>query len=98
MAYLGDVPGDRRVVEVIVDVVVHAVGQAMEEIGHVRVPGGLPGPGSVVEHGAVAEELDHGHGRAHSVPPNQMSIICHRFRTRQSHRAFQSPTEQDWSH
>ena len=47
--HLGNVVGHGRVVEVIVDVVVHAVGHALEEIGHVRVPGRLPGPGSVVE-------------------------------------------------
>ena len=39
---LGDVPGHGRVIEVFVDVVHDAVGHALEEIGHVGVPGGLP--------------------------------------------------------
>ena len=58
--HLSDVPGDRRVVEVIPDVVVHAVGHALEELGHVVAPaaGGAPRPGSVVQHGAVLHEAD----------------------------------------
>ena len=42
---LGDVPGDGRVIEVIIDVVVDTVGHALEELGHVVAPaaGGAPG-------------------------------------------------------
>ena len=35
---LGDVPGDGRVIEVIIDVVVDTVGHALEELGHVVAP------------------------------------------------------------
>jgi len=67
LSHLGDVPGDGRVVEVIVDVIVHAVGHALEEVGHVLVPSALPGPGGVVErvhpqdlheHGACTSQAD----------------------------------------
>ena len=47
---LGDVVGHGGIVEVRVDVVVDTAGHALEEVGHVLVPPGLPGPGSVVEH------------------------------------------------
>ena len=42
--YLGDVPGHRGVVKVIVDVVVNTAGHAMEEVGHALAPatGGTP--------------------------------------------------------
>jgi hypothetical protein len=42
--YLGDVPGHRGVVKVIVDVVVNTAGHAMEELGHALAPasGGTP--------------------------------------------------------
>merc|ERR1712216_799801 len=63
---LGDVPGHGRVVEVLVDVVVHAVGHALEEVGHVRVPGRLPGPGRVVER-VHPQDLDE-HGALLSIP------------------------------
>ena len=47
---LGDVVGHGGIVEVRIDVVVDTAGHALEEVGHVLVPPGLPGPGGVVEH------------------------------------------------
>eukprot|EP00292_Cryptomonas_paramecium_P031562 CAMPEP_0113676386 /NCGR_PEP_ID=MMETSP0038_2-20120614/8614_1 /TAXON_ID=2898 /ORGANISM="Cryptomonas paramecium" /LENGTH=89 /DNA_ID=CAMNT_0000593409 /DNA_START=102 /DNA_END=371 /DNA_ORIENTATION=- /assembly_acc=CAM_ASM_000170 len=57
---LGDVPGDRAVIEIIVDVVIDAAGHASEELGHVVMPVTTPGPGGVIEHGEALDKVGHG--------------------------------------
>lgn len=63
--HLGDVVGHGGIVEVRIDVVVDTAGHALEEVGHVLVPRGLPGPGGVVER-VHSEDLD-----KHYLCPNE---------------------------
>ena len=65
--YLGNVPVSGCVVEVLVDVVVHATGHVLEEFRHASGPATsrTPLPRSIVEHLAVAHEADQRTDRTH---------------------------------
>eukprot|EP00286_Rhodomonas_abbreviata_P022984 CAMPEP_0181293350 /NCGR_PEP_ID=MMETSP1101-20121128/3019_1 /TAXON_ID=46948 /ORGANISM="Rhodomonas abbreviata, Strain Caron Lab Isolate" /LENGTH=113 /DNA_ID=CAMNT_0023397933 /DNA_START=920 /DNA_END=1261 /DNA_ORIENTATION=- len=78
---LGDVPGDGGVIELVIDVVVHAAGHALEELRHVAAPGITPVPGGVIEHRSSLDELEQTWGthdycgnkertKRHQNPPN----------------------------
>jgi hypothetical protein len=64
---LGNVPVSGCVVEVLVDVVVHATGHVLEEFRHASGPATsrTPLPRSIVEHLAVAHEADQRTDRTH---------------------------------
>ena len=76
-------PGHGRVVEVLVDVVVHATGHVLEERRHVSGPaaGRAPSPGGVVEHGAALDLED-----GHLCTPANTHEHAHALHTSNQHR------------